>query len=78
MPRVSLAFKVRLAYLVSGDWEETDRRLYAAAGRRSDASGAGHIWRDHSWRVSTLSLAVAMRKRIEVAVPGITVTVREE
>lgn len=72
-----MGFVVTASYGIAGDWEDTDRRLYEAAGRRSDKGSVTNGIREHLWRVADLHEARAVRA-VLANLPGVTARVREE
>ena len=57
-------------------WEETDKLLYAAAGRPSDTNEASIKARTHVWRVPTFKEADRLRKKLG-RVRGVRATLNE-
>jgi hypothetical protein len=75
-------FEVRTNSPFSDDFQERDEKIFAAAGRQSDFSGAGVgpnacAGRDHGWHVKTFAEAQEMKRRLD-ALPNVTVTIREK
>lgn len=77
-------FEVRVVSPLDNFWEERDQRIYTAAGRKSDWSGASGAsgqevgQRDHGYLADTFTEAVGLKQRIE-AVGGVSaVTIREK
>ena len=62
-------------------WEERDKKIEEAAGRRSDSRGSGSQIgkvgeRDHVWNVSTFEQAIELKERLK-KVEGVKVSLRE-
>lgn len=69
-------FEVRSFSPFDNDWQHRDTLIDAAAGRTSDAAGAGFGQRDHYWEVESFEEAQELKNRLE-RIDGVTVTVRE-
>jgi len=75
-------FEVRCISPVDDQWEERDKLIEEAAGRKADHSGAGHSTarkvpeRDHLWLVPNFELAQSMKKALE-KIDQVSVTCQE-
>lgn len=69
-------FEVRSTSPFDDEWQHRDILIDAAAGRTSDASGAGGGQRDHYWEVNSFAEAQQMKNRLE-RIEGVVVTIRE-
>lgn len=83
-----MSFRVTCTYEIQDGWEDVDRRIYEAVGRKSDSNGSSpcidkrdpnktiHI-RDHVWFCEKCDQAAELRLRLIQLGLGILASFRE-
>lgn len=73
-------FIVRTSSPLDEAWQERDKAMFLAAGRKPDRSAAGsdgdEKWREHVWSCKEFGDAQRLRRKLE-AVGGVSAFIRE-
>ncbi|MDE2098082.1 MAG: hypothetical protein KGL39_12585 [Patescibacteria group bacterium] len=72
-------YQVRCHYPLDENWQERDKELVTAAGRKADWGGADQYERELGWEVDDLTKAQKLKRRLDKAmIPDVKVYIREE